>query len=41
MPGLAPDDIDINVDDNTLIISSSKEEEKEESDEGYIVKDRK
>ena len=41
MPGLTPDDIDINVDDNTLIISSSKEEEKEESDEGYIVKNRK
>lgn len=41
VPGLTPKDIDINVQDNTLIISSSKEEEKEESDEGYIVKERR
>jgi HSP20 family protein len=41
MPGLTPDDIDINVEDNSLMISSSKEEEKEESDEGYLVKERR
>jgi HSP20 family protein len=40
-PGLTAQDIDINVDDNTLIISSEKEEKSEKSDEGYIMKERK
>lgn len=41
LPGLAEDDIDINLDDNILTISSKKKEEKEEEKDGYLIRERK
>ena len=41
MPGMDAEDIDVNVEDNILTISSSKDEQKEESDEGYLMRERR
>ena len=41
LPGLKPEDIDINIEDDVLTIKAERNEEREESEDTYLLRERR